>query len=634
MVATNEIFALAGAESAHNLRRFTRGFFRYEERLKPSRWCEKHLRLPAGKQETKAGKVSFVERPYLREIIDDIADPTATDITFVGPTRIGKTFVLRMVFSWSVAGDPASMMWIDPTEAKARGVSAKELQPMVEANPILRARKPKNKSRYSDLRMLFPAASFTMVGGNSPSGVAGDTVKRILGNEIDKYAGATDKEAAIVDLARHRTESFEEERKHFWSCTPTLEEMTTWTFFLRGDQRLWQAICPHCQTPQALVWENVIWDEEARITERKWDLDRVKATARYRCANASCHGPAWTDDDRRAAIIHPLAHWKPTAKAQPGWRSYHLNGLYGPLKSNNVGELAVDFLTSRTTGFFSDRQDFWNSRMGMPWKDTIADITVAKFAALEREYLRGEWGPKSFTPALFIVSFDVQNNRLPYVVRAWSWTTECYLVDHGDCATWSDLEEIQNVYSKKFGVTSYVIGDINYEDRRAETLEAIYRRNPRGWFGAEGFEKTAELVRIEKANAFAGGREMGKREDERHTIQKLVISTYDFKVDLEKRISGEIPGFHYYQLPIAATEQEQEEQREYYKQRLDEHRRPRKRMIAGKPAFEWVSKTKNNHFNDCEVYGLALFWVLAKRRAYAAKKPDSTERKVVEVKTT
>jgi hypothetical protein len=214
-------------------------------------------------------------------------------------------------------------------------------------------------------------------------------------------------------------------------------------------------------------------------------------------------------------------------------------------------------------------------------------------------------------------------------VRSFAWNGDCYLVDHGDAATWTDLDEIQSTYAKKFGCTSYCIGDINYEDRRAETLEQIYLRRDRGWYGAEGFEKTTDLVRLEKANVFLGGR----LQKEGIYIPKLVISTYDFKVELEKRLSGDIRNMFYYQLPLAATASEIEEQREYYIQRLDERRRPRKRPVAGKPAMEFVSRNKNNHFNDCEVYGLALFWVLSKHRSYAQRSKAPVDRRVVEVTT-
>jgi phage terminase large subunit GpA-like protein len=624
--------------AADAFRRYYRSHFRRRERLKPSRWCEKYIRLPAGKQETEPGEVRFDKRPYLREPIDCAADPAVSDIVFVGPTRIGKTFFLRMGLCWTIAGDPAPWMWVDSTEDKAKDVSKKELQPMIAANAILRERKPKNRHNFTDLRMLFPAAAGAMVGGNSDAQVAGDTVKRIFGNELDKWRGATDKEASIAELVRHRTESFNEERKHFWSSTPTLEEMQTWQYAMRGDQRKWECVCPRCGQEQFLVWENVHWDPAAKKPNGKWDLHLVKATARYSCVNIVCSahdkggaewtGAGWTEDERMAAIRHPRAQWIPTAVGEPGWRSYLINGLYGPLDSNSPAQLAVDFLSAKSRGFYADRQDFWNSRMGLPWLDNVSLITAEKFADREivphpvsgakESYFRGSV-PSWFHPRLFIVGFDVQANRLPFVVRAFDWSGRSFLVDHGEVASWADLEQIQEDYRKTLNCSSYVIGDVNYEERRAETLEQIYFRKDRGWFGAEAFELAKQLVTLDQANVYAGGKLAGKTERDGHFISKFVISAYEFKVELEKRFTGEIPNWFCYQLPLAATEQEIEEQAAYYKQLLDERRVPRRVRIAGKPPFEFRSKNKYNHAYDCEVYICALFWTLQKRRSAAAR---------------
>lgn len=615
--------------AVRDLRHYIRSFFRPEKRSTPSQWCVEEIRLPAGKQESEPGRVSFVSRPFLREPIDSFAEPGVTDVVLVGPTRIGKTFFLRMLFAWSIARSPAPTLWIDSTIDKAADISRKELQPLVEANPILRDRKPKNRHNYTDTRMLFPAASFTMVGGNSDAGVAGDTVVRVFGNELDKWRGATEKEAAIAELARHRTESAEDERKHGWSSTPTLEELQTWQYFLRGDQRKFYVPCPRCAHPQQLMWERVWWDPEAKLPSGKWDLDRVKRTARYRCESVDCtasHGPTgWGDAERLAAIRDARSHWRATATGQPGWRSYHLNGLYGPLKSNHVGALAVDFLAARNTGFYADRQDFWNSRMGLPWRDDISLVTAEKFAAREKlpaaigsgqgAYLRGTV-PAGWRPDLQILMFDVQSNRLPYVLRGYDWAGNSFLIDHGDVPSFKDLEAIQEDY-RRLGGTSYVIGDINYEDRRAEVLEQIWMRRDRGWLGAEAFEQSKDLVRFENANVFLGG----KLGAQGHTVRKLIISAYEFKVELEKRFTGEIANWFTYQLPLAATEQEIAEQAEYYKQLLDERRVPRKVRLAGKPPFEWRSRTKNNHSFDCEVYGLALFRTLQQQRSIAGRKP-------------
>ena len=461
-------------------------------------------------------------------------------------------------------------------------------------------------------------------------------------NELDKWSDATEKEASVAELVRHRTESYDVDRKHGWSSTPTVEEGTTWQFYLRGDQRKFFCVCPRCEAPQQLVWDNVVWDPHAKLPTGKWDLEKVKASARYSCVNVSCtahdptgeRGEGWTDQERIAAIQSPGAAWRPTVNAAvPGWRSYHVNGLYGPTKTNSCGQLAVDFLSARTTGFFSDRQDFWNSRMGLPWRDDISDVTVEKFAERESppapfaSYFRGDL-PEGFTPSWIIMGFDVQTNRMPYVVKAGDWAGNMFTVDHGDAPTWEDLAEVQQTYRAKWpAAANYVIGDINFEDRRAETLEQIYARKHLGWKAAEAFAHAKHLARIELPDVFLGGKKQGQG----HTIEKLVISAYTFKVELEKRFSGEIPTWFTYQLPLAATEIEAEEQRDYYTQLLDERRRPRKHPVAGKPPFEWVSRNKNNHFFDCEVYILALFRVLQKRRAFAGRNTPVRDRRTIEV---
>ncbi|MCZ6675557.1 MAG: hypothetical protein O7C75_21725 [Verrucomicrobia bacterium] len=98
---------------------------------------------------------------------------------------------------------------------------------------------------------------------------------------------------------------------------------------------------------------------------------------------------------------------------------------------------------------------------------------------------------------------------------------------------------------------------------------------------------------------------------------------------LQLRYSGEIRNWHTYQLPLAATSEEEREQAAFYAQLLDETRRPRKRLLAGKPPDEFVSKNKNNHFQDCKVYGLALFFFLSKSRAATEKK---AKRKTIKIK--
>jgi phage terminase large subunit GpA-like protein len=419
----------------------------------------------------------------------------------------------------------------------------------------------------------------------------------------------------MIELIKHRIESAEGEGKVYLSTTPTTDDADEWQEFLRGDQCKFNVLCPHCGQMQELNWASVWWDPEAKITETEWDYARVKATAAIKCSHC---GAIWTEAERLSAIRDPRSTWVPTAQAKiPGTRSFQISGLYGPLQANTPGELAVAFLASRQTGWFASRRDFWNSRMGEPYRDSVVSITAEKFRALMADYERGTL-PMDFRADVVIIAVDVQSNRLPWVCMGLSYDGQRRTIDHGDAQTWSDIDRIQREYGR-LAPESFVIVDVGFGQRSAETLEAIHMRRPSGWLGARGVEQSAELTKLQKVDPFLGTRQEGAAQ-----IPVLQISTYEFKVEWEKMFTRENDAWRTYTLPPDASEQLVHEQAEYFAQLLDEHRVPRKRILAGKPTWEWRSRSANNHSFDCHVYILALFYFLSRSRTIERVKSEAT----------
>jgi len=581
----------AGTTAAARFKAALADIFSPRERLSPSQWVETFLFLPPG-HESKPGRICFDETPYLREPLDALDDPSVQDCVLVAPTRTGKTLMLRAGALFGVAGDPAPAIWVNDTVDNARAVSETELQPVINFNAALRDRKPRDRHKFGNLKMLFPGASLYLTGANSPGNVAGKTVARVWGNEVDKWLGATDKEAGVVDLVRHRTGSFEGERKHFFVSTPTTEHGQIWIWFLKGDQRKWHIGCAACGGTHAMAFDHVKWDQSARDEDGEWIIEAAAASARYVCPHClHAHTQAELDAVKR------LGFWLASASPKlPGVRSYQLCGLAGPWRENSMGEMVTAFIASRSSGWIADRQDFWNSRMGLPWVDEIASLTLEKLAHLCEKYSRG-FPPEGFKPDVTLLSYDVQTWGLPWIVRVFSWDGTCYLLDHGVAAGWADLDATQKTYTANF-----VIGDSNFEERRAEQMEQTYRRAHVGWILAEGFDTTKDGFRLVQTNAFAGGKQAALGA----MVQKLVVSLYEFKVELEKRLKGEVKNWKCY-TATPGDASSAKELAEYFTQLLDERRVPRKRLIKGKPPCEFKKRTGNNHFFDCEVYALALF---------------------------
>lgn len=588
--------------------------FRPMERLRPSEWIEKHIRLPASREQDH-GPVRFDRIPFAREVLDALTAPGLTDVLFAGPTRICKTFLLRMAFCYKVAAEPGPMLLIDSTVPKARNLIRKEFMPLVECNPILRARKPTGRDRhdYATQQMLFPGASLNVYGANSEAQVSGDTCEVVLCNEAKDYRPANETTASTLDLIRHRTESYEDSRRHLISSAPKFDDDDFWLEMEKGDMRRYFVPCRDCGHFQDMRWSDeaglkvqyrVWWDPGARQDDGRWDLQRVIETARYVCANPAC-GSHWDDRMRLESVWHPTAHWQATQTAQPGFRSFSIVGPYGWRKSNRIGELAADFLRARSEGFIANRQDWWNNRWGLPYRVNLAAASLRKLAHLEGSYIRGQL-PAGARADLVIVGVDVQRNRFPYVVRACAWSGESWLLDHGEKPAQEDIEQVQEDYRLP-GATSFVVIDINYAERRQEVKEWIHRNAGKGWMAADGVDYSARRVQFERENVFEGG----KLQVNKEYIRRLVISTWDFKVDLMSIFTGQLAApWWTYHLELAPNPVDESNFLEYKRQLLDEKLKPRKRLRKGVPKTEFVAATGNNHAFDCEVYIRALFWIL------------------------
>lgn len=588
-------------------------FMRPVERCTPSEWISQHIMLPPGKKEARPGPVRFDKAPFLRGIVDAFADPSVTDIIGVMPTRMGKTLALRCAFSYFMAEDPSPILLFDSTITKAKGLVQDELHTLIEHNPVLRDLKPRNRHHYTLEKIIFPGATFRIYGGNSVAGSAGDTCRVLLCNEVEKWKGEQGGEASMIELVRHRTESYEFDRKHYFSSTPTTEDGTIWTEYLKTDRRKFFVPCPDCGKHHELTWEQVRWDEGARRDAGDWDLSRVQETARWVCP--ACASP-WDDRMRRLAIEHRDADWQSTALATlPRSAGFAVNGLYGWLPVHSIGALAADFLASRASGFFDDRKDFWNSRMGMPSRDTAVTFDGSRIRQRVERYARGTL-PEGFRADVVIIGYDVQTYGFPWVAFAFNWSGECRTIDHGQAAHWTDLDRVQDTYHALAG-RSFVIGDTNFEGRRTECLEAIFMRSARGWFAADGVQHSAEPVKQGAQNPFMGHNR--GHQSANAAVPSLKISTYDFKLEWEKRFTGEISTWRTYEVPSDAQPHEHDDQSAYFAQLLDERRVARKRRLAGQPAWEWKSRTGNNHALDCHVYALALFWLLSRARTAVEK---------------
>lgn len=113
-----------------------------------------------------------------------------------------------------------------------------------------------------------------LTGANSPASLASTPIRYLFLDEVDKFPGATKKEADPVSLAIERTKTFFN-RKIFMASTPTLKTGPIWKAKEEADaEKHYFVPCPHCGEFIELKFAQIKWpskDDVPDQTERpKW----------------------------------------------------------------------------------------------------------------------------------------------------------------------------------------------------------------------------------------------------------------------------------------------------------------------------------------------------------------------------
>lgn len=576
---------------------FRRGLYRPTPRQTVVEWCEANLRMSA-RQTEHPGPFSTSLRPYMREPMEGWKDPAVSEIVLCWGSQTAKTTTLMAGLGWLIDNEPSPCLWLMPTENLARSFSKSRWLPLLEDSPAMVANFPADRDRLTNLEQHFTRSTLTFVGSNSPANLASRPVRVLIGDEVDKFAPATEKEADALDLAEQRLKAFSSS-KLFLTSTPTVTEGRIWQRFLRGDQRRYYVPCPNCKEQIRLEWRQVKWDETAKLPDGKWDFSRVRSSARYECQ--LCKG-AINDAQKVAALRH--GSWVPENKgALPGVRSYHLSSLYSPDRKCTFGHLAVAFLEAQES--LLGLQGFINGNLAEPWENQSAPRQREELIVAGAEGLDGE--------AVKFLTVDCQATApfFWYVVRAWNKDGSSRAIDAGPLDTWHDVREKQ----KQHGVQDvHVVIDSGY-DATSVYAECLRwgRYVPRdgrvplwvGWIPAKGLQRRGwrnPKTGVEEPFYLRGidprvGDNAGRQ-------GKLELKLLEFATDTTKDIfdrlrRGKVSTRWEVSAPVATPE---------YWRHLDcEHKVARLSSATGRTTWTWLPRSSRwpNHMADCEVMQIA-----------------------------
>lgn len=423
------------------------------EDLSVSEWAKKYRVLDA-KTSAIPGPWINNKTPYLKEIMDELINYETEEVIFCKCTQVGGTEVILNMLGYIIQQDPSPVMIVYPTDKVGESVAENRIVPMIKGSPSLE--KLYYESRSQKLEHQFEGMYLTIAGSNSPSSLASKAIKYLFLDEVDKYPGASKKEADPISLATERTKTFTS-RKIYITSTPTLSTGHIWKAKNDADAEKHYFIpCPHCGEFIELVFDNIKWPgknkdlveaygkeaikekldilEPAEGTEDLSDADRAEF-AFYVCQKCGC---VITDAQKQAAV--KKGHWEIVRKQTRFIKKicFWINALYSPFV--RFPEIAKKFMDSK--GDPEKLQNFVNSWLAEPWEDTKLKTNaglVLKHQTELPEFVVPDWAK------LLTGGVDIQQDCMYYTIRAWGDFITSQNITHGQVYSFDDIENVMNL---------------------------------------------------------------------------------------------------------------------------------------------------------------------------------------------
>lgn len=571
------------------------------EEISVSEWAQKYRMLDS-KTAAMPGPWRNDKTPYLVEIMDELNNYETEEVVFCKCTQVGGTEAELNMQGYVIQQDPSPSMVVYPSDKLGESVSENRIKPMVKSAPTLRERF--HEFRSQKLELQFDGMYLTVSGANSPSSLASRAVKYLFLDEVDKYPGASKKEADPISLAKERTKTFAN-RKIYMTSTPTIKSGPIWKNLQDCDvEKHYFVPCPHCGEMIELKFANLRFPDEKGMTAS----DRADQAV-YVCQSCGC----FISDQHKAQMLR-FGEWRIVKENNTARRKigYWISVLYSPFV--RFSEVALEWINSQ--GDNERLQNFINSWLAEPWEDTR--LTTSADVVMERQTEREEFTVPEWARFLS-AGVDVQETSIYWTIRAWGNFLTSQNICHGQATSWADIERVMNYsYEKENGeqlVVSLCLIDSGFD------TDAVYDfcANNSDWaLPAKGSSRSMDahfhLSKINKTDSKAYG------------MNLAVVDGGKYKDMIAARMKKENGRGSW--MVYAGCDME------YAKQVTSEHKVQVKKGDRLVQTWELKASHTDNHYLDCEVYALAAADILGVRSMHLmdedraeekTKRPEDTE---------
>jgi len=447
--------------------------------LTVSQWADAE-RVLSSKGSAEPGRWRTHRNPPLREPMDCLsARSTVQDVVMMWCIQFGKTEVAVNWLGYSMDHDPGPIMVCLPGEVSMNKWVAQKLNPMLKETPAAQraltsvaSRDSSNTRTFKD----FAGGQLYLEHAGSPSRLKSTTVKKLIVDELDEFAGNLVGGDDPVEILEGRTSSFPATGKRLYISSPQMQGTSRIEYLWdKSDQRRYHVPCPDCGHEQPLEWSGLHWTPDG---SQCW----------YVCRECG----VCIDEHRKTAMI-AAGRWVP-AHPERKMRGYTINGLYYPI---GLGPRWIDLVAKwrEAQGDPAKLKTFVNDRLAEPWEDPAMRAVKHNVIADRAEPYRLRTAPLGVLAVT--AGVDTQDNRLAVHIVGWGRGLACWILDYvelpGDPAddqVWTDLTDLLNrgIEHERGGLVRVEACAIDAGGHRTEAVKAYVRsrrvRRPLCIFGA------------------------------------------------------------------------------------------------------------------------------------------------------
>ena len=426
--------------------------WRLPERIPPWKWCEENVKnIPYS---PIPGHFKSANSPWVREVMEAMADPDIRLVSIVSPVQSSKTIGAELCLCYIVANFPGPCLWLSQTDADAKDQAEARLHKLFSECDAVRKLFPADRHKKKTQTVFFSnGMTLWVLGAHAKSNLQSRSIRWLIGDETWQWPNGH------MQQAEARVTAFGWLGKCIFLSQGGNENDDTHRKFETTDMREWEFKCPKCGKYQPYKWSNIEWDKNYRDGEGRMDFAKVRSSVRLVCEFCK-HEIADSDANRKllnsSAKFVPQNPNAPTTKAGFHWNS---------LASMSWGELAEMYLRAKEScrrGDLEDLKNFYQKRLALPWGDLEEDFTLDISPSgyrmgddWESEAAVGTKGAILPPPhenknrvRLRFLTVDVQMDHFYAVVRSWACDASSRLVYCAKLQTWEDVEILQN----RFGV--------------------------------------------------------------------------------------------------------------------------------------------------------------------------------------